>query len=333
MMKIQLLIAIGESDYAEHLSRVLTEKSADIFEISSCSKPELLEEVLGKRSYDVALLDAEMVEAANLAAIQLPLLIWDGSSSIGECGQKLSRIRKYQRISTISSDVALQYAEKCGTRKDFSTGRARITAVWSPSGGVGKTTVALAFAARKAANEKQVVYLNLEPFSASPVYFKNQGKSISTVFEKLDTDVALLFQGVRQEDPNSGILYYGRPQNYDDINILTEADIVNLLEGSTANADELVVDLGSVYNNRVRKVLSMADSVLLVSDGSVVSKEKCSQFRTQHDMYTNIADKLVMVANRGARNVAIQGEETVNLPKVDSDDPVTVYKTLSAYIH
>ena len=27
-MKIQLLIAVSESDYAEHLSRVLTEKSA-----------------------------------------------------------------------------------------------------------------------------------------------------------------------------------------------------------------------------------------------------------------------------------------------------------------
>ena len=36
-MKIQLLIAINDIDYAEHLSRVLTEKGEDISEVSLCS--------------------------------------------------------------------------------------------------------------------------------------------------------------------------------------------------------------------------------------------------------------------------------------------------------
>ena len=45
-MKIQLLIGICQSDYAEHLSRVLAEKHADVFEVSVCSKPELLGQTL-----------------------------------------------------------------------------------------------------------------------------------------------------------------------------------------------------------------------------------------------------------------------------------------------
>lgn len=331
-MKIQLLIAICESDYGEHLSRVLAERNADIFEVSSCSKPELFEQILSKRGFDVALLDEEMADQADLSGIRLPILIWDGAAIPGERIQKLPRICKFQRISSIASDVALQYSTRCGGKKDFAAGRGNITAVWSPVGGVGKTTVALAFAAQKAAKEKRAVYLSLEPFSASPVYFKAQGKSISTVLEKLDTDVALLVHSMRQEDSGSGILYFDRPQNYDDINILMEEDIRKLLEGCAANTDELVVDLGSVYNSQVRQVLAMSDKVLLVSDSSVVGRAKCDQFRTQHDVYANISDKLVLVANRGARNAANQGEEVLNLPKVDSDDPVVVYRTLSAYM-
>lgn len=331
-MKIQLLIAISESDYVEHLSRVLTEKSPDIFEISVCSAPELLGELLGKRRFDAALLDSGMAGAADLSAIRLPLLVWDGTSALEDSLQGLTRVRKYQRISAMSSDVVQRYASVCGPQEGFETNRAAITAVWSPAGGSGKTAVALALAAHKAAGGKRAVYLDLEPFSATPVYFKEPGKSISTVFEKLDGDVALLFQGIRQEDSASGICYFGCPQNYDDINILTESDITALLEGCAANADELVVDLGSHCAGQTRRVLELADQVLLVADSSAVCRAKCDQFRSQHNVYASIADKLTVVANRGARNVAAQGEQVLSLPKVDSDDPTVVYKTLSGYM-
>ena len=78
-MKIQLLIGICQSDYAEHLSRVLAEKHADVFEVSVCSKPELLGQTMDKRRFDAALLDGEMAGAADLSAVRLPLLVWDGA--------------------------------------------------------------------------------------------------------------------------------------------------------------------------------------------------------------------------------------------------------------
>lgn len=331
-MKIQLLIAISDSDYMEHLSRVLTEKSADLFEVSACSAPDRLGELLSRRRFDAALLDADMAEAADLSAIRLPLLVWDGASETGEKARGLSRVRKYQRISAISGEVAQQYAAVCEPQEGFGASRARITAVWSPAGGSGKTTVALAFAAQRASAGKRAVYLDLEPFSATPACFKEPGKSISTVFEKLDGDVNLLFQSIRQEDSGSGICYFGRPQNYDDMNILTEEDITALVEGCAAGADELVVDLGSLCTRPVRRALELADQVFLVADSSAVCRAKCDQFRTQHNVYDAIAGKLTVVANRGARNVAAQGETALSLPKVDADDPVVVYKTLSGYL-
>ena len=331
-MKIQLLIAISESDYAEHLSRVLTKKCTDIFELSVCSAPRLLEEMLSKRRFDVALLDIEMAGDTDLSAIRLPLLVWDGTSELEETLQSMTRVRKYQRVSAISSEVVQRYAAVCGPQESFAGGRAAVTAVWSPMGGVGKTTVALALAAHKAAAGKRTVYLDLEPFSATPAYFKEPGKSISGVLEKLGSDVALLFQGIRQEDSGSGICYFGSPQNYDDINILTEADIAALLEGCAANADELIVDLGSACGKQTQRALELADQVLLVADSSAVCRAKCDQFRSQHNIYESIADKLTVAANLGARNVAAQGEKALSLPRVDSDDPIAVYQTLADYM-
>ena len=208
-MKIQLLIGICQSDYAEHLSRVLAEKHADVFEVIVCSKPELLGQTMDKRRFDAALLDGEMAGAADLSAVRLPLLVWDGASPLEGAAQDLPRVRKYQRISAISSDVVERYAAISGPQESFQSSRAKITAVWSPAGGSGKTAVALALAARRAAQGRQTVYLDLEPFSALQSYFKEPGKSISGVFEKLDGDVALLFQGIRQRDSASGVYYFG----------------------------------------------------------------------------------------------------------------------------
>ena len=205
-MKIQLLIAVGESDYAEHLSRVLAERSGDIFELSICSAPDRLAGILASQRFDAALLDGDMAAGANLSGIRLPLLVWDGASALDESVRELPRVRKYQRISAIGSDVVQRCAAVSGPQESLDDSRAAVTAVWSPAGGVGKTTAALALAISRAAAGKRAVYLDLEPFSAAPALFKEPGQSISDVFEKLDGDVALLLQGVRQQDAATGTM-------------------------------------------------------------------------------------------------------------------------------
>lgn len=105
-MKMQLLIAVSESDYAEHLSRVLAERSGDIFEVSVCSAPEHLAPLLDTRCFDAALLDDGMARAADLSRIRLPLLVWDGASVLSDAAQGLPRIQKYtQGRSSLCSKI------------------------------------------------------------------------------------------------------------------------------------------------------------------------------------------------------------------------------------
>lgn len=325
-MKIQLLIGIDDIDYMEHLSRVLAQQYADLFEVSACSTREGLEDMLSHRHFEVALVSPALTNAFVGRRVQLPLLLWDGMEAVEVQAENWVRLRKYQRISSLTGEILEHYAGVSNRSGGFDTARGRITAVWSPAGGSGKTTVALACAAQRVAEGKRTVYLNLESFSSGPVYFQEAGKSISAVFEKLDGDVSLLMQGIRQQDSGSGIGYYGRPENYDDIEALTVEDFQLLVEGSADGVDELIVDLSSQCNEKVRKVLEMSDTVLLVVDSSSTAQVKWEQFRTQHNIYHEISGKSRLVANKGAR---IQDTQ-ISLPYVQSGDPVVVYKALSA---
>ena len=78
-MKIQLLIASGDSGYTEHLSNVLAEQFVDVFEVSIVSSAQSLEKLLGRRQVDLALVEPELMRAVDLGDIRLRVLLWDGS--------------------------------------------------------------------------------------------------------------------------------------------------------------------------------------------------------------------------------------------------------------
>lgn len=326
-MKIQLLVASGDSDYTEHLSNVLTENYADVFELSIASSVQSLIELLGRRQADLALVEPEFAQAVDLSRVRLSVLLWDGMKPLDKPVETMKRVRKYQRISSIAGSLMELYAEFFSSSTSEER-LGRITVVWGPSGGCGKTTVALAYGAQCVMDGKKTVYLDFQPFSSAQVYFPEGGKSISSVFEKLDSNVELLLQGIRQTDPGSGLFYYARPDNYDDISILTSEDMRKLACASAMGVDEVVVDLGSSFDQRTSMLMDLADRTIVVVDPTKNSQMKWQQFCTQHNVYEKIKEKMILTANKGAR--AVRAEQTVSLPMVQSDDPVVVYKTLSA---
>jgi cellulose biosynthesis protein BcsQ len=329
-MKIQLLIAIFDRDYADHLSGVLTEKHSEAFEVTVCSAAERLEAILSARTFDVALFDSALISANGYSKVRVPLLLSDGTEAGGDGTEEIVRIQKYRRISRISGDILEEFAKVAVGTSGLGGGKASVTVVWAPAGGVGKTTVALAYAAQRAASGSAVTYLDLEYFSSTSVYFTEQCKSISTAFEKLGGgNAALLLKAIALKDVGSGIFFFSPPTNYDDMNELTEEDIEILVAAASENADELIIDLPSVCDERRRRVFEKADTVFLVADGGKTSLSKLQQFTAQHNLFEKIRAKTVLIANKGARVNDTRYSRTVNLPAVSSADPVTVYKTLS----
>jgi len=337
-MRIKLLIATTDVDYAGHLSERISERYADAISVSVCSSQERMGEMLAAQRYDVALLEAPLTEVADPRCIHLPMLLWteDGSDPVdpgnpGEPGT-LKRISKYQRVSSIVASVIENFAKSSTGGPGADSGKARITAVWSPAGGVGKTTVAFAYAQKKVTEGKKVLYLNLELFSSVPVYFREMGKSISSVFEMLENNegnIRMLIQGIKQQDSGGGLTYFCRPDNFDDMNILSTGNIAALVDACAGVADELVIDMSCACDDRARHVLRLADRVFLVTDNTITAQVKLTQFTSQHNVFDQIKDKTTLVANKGASAGKPLTNTFIQLPAIQTSDATAVYTTLS----
>lgn len=328
-MKIKLLVAASERDYAEHLSRVLSEKHTDTFDVSICTSVASFQDMLDRRCFDVVLVDEAFCDGVNMNNARLVLMLWDITQE-NEHRNGYGWLKKYQRISSLIGGIFEVYSEISQNCDCSGSSKSKIISVWSPAGGVGKTTAALAYAARKVADGKSSIYLNLENFSSTPVYFNNVSKSISSAFEKLDINVALYLRGISKTDSDSGITYFAAPTNYDDINILTADDMASLTTACASIADELVVDLPSVCDERVRRVFDISDYVLIVVDGSDTSMAKLRQFLNQHNVYDRIKEKCVLVSNKGSNYRDTGIDRVVSLPYVQTNNAGAVYKSLSA---
>ena len=331
-MKMKLLIATKDNDYAELLSTVLSEKYTDTINVSICTTAELLRELLAEQCFDVALLEMSLIGDIDLRSIHLPLLLWTETEPFSDSSAELKKVRKYQRISSLVSNILESYSKVSTDTYGPDSERAYITAVWSPSGGVGKTTVALAYAKRKAADGKHVLYLDLESFSSTPAYFTETGKSISSVFEMLEKhegSLKMMIRSIIRQDAATGVKYFCRPENFDDMNILSMHDITVLINACAEVADELVIDMSCTCDERNCHVFELADRIFLVTDASVTTQVKLRQFASQHNVFESISAKSALVANRGAAISDPLVGSLISLPLVQSADASAVYKILS----
>jgi len=347
-MRVKLLIATVDTIYAGLLSDNISERHADIIDVSVCCALECLQEMLLKQKYDVALIDTTLIGDVNTGSIRLPLLLWTEDEAAAGIPAELGKINKHQRISSIVAAVLERYAGVSGNRHDSAAKHAKITAVWSPSGGVGKTSVALAYALSKVSGDnvsndgaygkglsgsKEVFYLNLENFSSISGFFGKNGKSVSSVFEMLDNkdgNVKMLVQGICSRD--KGITYLCEPDNYDDMNILSNENIKELISSCAKLTDELVIDLSCVCDIRTENIFEAADNLLIVTGQSIFAEVKLAQFISQNDIFERIKEKAVFVANMGAVINDPPADTIISLPLIQSDDAVAVIYALSEHL-
>ena len=331
-MKIQLLIATEDSDYAEHLSDTLSENYANAMDVSVCTISEQFHELLNLRKFDLALLEASMVGDTDLQSIQVPLLLWTDELSQGDLRQEMSSVYKYQRISVMVSKMLELYAKGTKNEHGPDSKRGYITAFWSPAGGVGKTTAALAYAAGRAAEGMDALYLDLEHFSSVRTYFADSGRSLSAVFEMLEYgegSIRMLIKSICKVDNDSGISYLCCPENYDDVNILSTENIAALTDACASVTDELIIDMSCACDSRAQKIFDLADRIFIVSDPSTGSQIKLKQFVSQHNVFQQIKGKSTLINNKGGATTEPITQTSISLPLVQSSDPVIIYKTLS----
>ncbi|MCL2424923.1 MAG: hypothetical protein FWD05_01145 [Oscillospiraceae bacterium] len=330
-MRIKLIVATEDINYSKQISDNISEFHADAIEISISNSAKGVQEMLSKRNYDVALADTLLINDINTDSVNMPLLLCSENDCFTNIPEGVGIINKHQRISSIVAVVFEQYA-KISKGRNINSGTTNITTVWSPAGGVGKTSIAIAYALSQVVDGKNVFYLNLEDFSSASTYLSESGKSISSVFELLenhDGNINMLIQGIRCHD--KGIAYLCAPDNFEDVSILSSENINELIVACAELSDELIIDLPCTYDVRTKKAFELASKVLIVTDGSTTADAKLTQFVSQSNAFENIRSKITFVGNKDAVIDKPFVESIISLPFVQSHNENVVCETLSKF--
>ncbi len=331
-MKAKLIIVSKDKDYIKHFSDVLAENHVESFDIKIMSDLNDIDDLVNQNIFDAALIEENLISKSSTSYEYTDDFILIERISYKESGSKQT-IGKYQRISSIAGEI-LGVCSKLSLKmaKDKNE---KITAVWSPCGGVGKTSVALGYASRKSLQGKNVIYLCLENFSSVSTYFDDTGKSISTALEKLldktEENITVALKSIKLTDSSTNISYFCPPNNYKDMNVLGKENIKKLCTACAMIADEIVIDISSNFDEKTEEIFKLSDEIYLVCDGTENSNTKVLQFTTQNDIWQNIKSKCTLINNKDSDNSSLAAIKKINLPIVKNKRTKEVYKTLSTY--
>lgn len=279
-MKIKLAILDRDKSYLMRVVSTFGTKYADKFEIRSFTDPDVAMATLDSAKIDVLLasdcFDIDVAKLPNRCAFAYLV----DSMGIESLNDQMA-ICKFQRGDQFYKQIYSVYAEKASAITGYKVGddSCNVIAFSSVSGGVGSSTMAAACAVRMAAQEKKVLYLNLEKFGCPENYFSGQGQmDMSDVIYALKnrkTNLPMKLESCVRQDPR-GVYFYAGTKNALDMMELTTDEILRLLSELKlmGNYDLIVLDVDFAITKDMLKIYRQTQAIVLVGDGSQVSNDK-----------------------------------------------------------
>lgn len=279
-MKIKVAILDDNKSYLSRIATVFTGKFADKLEVYSFSNADVALAGLVENKIDVLLAS----DAFEIEPSQLPMhcgfayLVYSPDVQTLRNSKTICRFQKaemiYKEILSIFSENMTDVGIKLEGDGDVS-----VFAFTSASGGTGASSLAVAFSKRLAGMGKKVLYLNLEKFGNSGLYFAGEGQfDFSDIIFSLKSKKANMvfkMESYVKED-QSGVFFYSSSKNALDIAEITKEDIQQLLTAIKAmnSFEYIVIDTGFYISSSIIEIFTQSDSIVFVSDGSEVSNEK-----------------------------------------------------------
>lgn len=285
-MKIKLAILEKDQSYLKRIVSVFNTKYSDKIEVYSFTDIEKAIASLDEVRIDVFVsTDAYEVDQKRLPKRCGFAYLVDSSDV--ETVNEQRAICKFQKVDLIYKQILSIYSEKAGSISglkldDEST---KVVAFNSVSGGVGASSVAAAYAIYLATNGKRTLYLNLEKFGSSDVFFSEEGQfSMSDIIFALKSkkaNLALKLESCVRQDPK-GVYFYSQPKIALDMLELSCDEVMRLISELklTGSYDYIVVDSDFSIDADSRKMLNLAHVIVWVGDGSEISNSKIERAYT-----------------------------------------------------
>ena len=281
-MKINLVILEKDKEYLSRLVNVFNTKYADKLEIYSFTDFDSAMESIDDINFDVFLVGDGFNVRPDMLSKKCGFAYFVGrmnkdrtdSSRIIQKYQKPDLI--YKQILDIYSDTS---AGSGGLDTTFGDKNSKLIVFTSPCGGCGTSSMAAACAINLSTNGKKILYLNLEKFGMSDSFFSGDGQfDLSDVIFALKsrkTNLSLKLESCVKHDP-CGVYFFSQCIHALDIVELTGSDIIQLLSEIARMGvyDAIILDKDFSLDKDSIDILSRADAIVWVSDGTDISNVK-----------------------------------------------------------
>ena len=188
----------------------------------------------------------------------------------------------------------------------------RIVAWYSPAGGTGKTTLALAMATVGAKAGLRTLYLNLEDVDSVKGILGEAGDGFSWRTTALGREDAQADRKVRTRigiEPDKGFDYLSGAEHYAAYQTMTGREVGRLLEHVQEGEGYhlVIVDLASGYTDKTEEVLKRAHKILvpMLMEETSIGKLQCFLRESGIEgVHGSFVSKMLVILNRaGAEHV------------------------------
>lgn len=277
-MKIRLAVLEKDKIYLNRLSAVFGGKYADKCEMYAFTDQAAAMAALDASGIDVFLASVGFDIDTNLIPKRCGFAYLVDSSDIDTVKDQTA-ICKFQMADLIYKQILMVYSDHASRIGFKMDGTARMILFVGVGGGVGASTMAAACARRYAAQGKKVMYLNLEKFGSTDLYFQGQGQfTMSDVIFAVKSkkpNLNMKLNGCVRQD-HSGVNFFAQSPTALDMMELNTEDTIQLLEtlSQTCGNDYIIVDADFSLDQGFLELMGKMHAIVLVGNGSTESNIK-----------------------------------------------------------
>lgn len=303
-MRIKLAILEKDQSYLNRIVTAFSTKYADKFEIYSFTDKDMAISTLDSARIDVLVAsDAFDIDIATLPT-RCGFAYFVDSADIDHVNEQRV-ICKFQKADLIYKQILSVYSEKAGSVSGLKFGdeSSKVFAFCSACGGVGTSSMAASAAIYFASKNFKTLYLNLEKFGSSDVFFSGEGQfdmsDIVFALKSKKTNLPLKLESCVKQD-HTGVYFYSQPKVALDIHELKTEDIVRLISEIklTSSYDYIILDVDFAIDKDALSILRQTHAVVMVSDGSEIANIKT--FRAHQALSILEQDNDASIMNRFA---------------------------------
>lgn len=308
-MRIKLAILEKDQSYLNRIVSVFNAKYADKFEIYSFTDEEIALSTLDSKRIDVFVVNECFEIDMDAIPKRCGFAYFVDSADVDMINEQRA-ICKYQKADLIYKQILSIYSENAGSTSGLKIGdeSTRVIAFSSPNGGSGTSTAAAACAKHFAMKKQKVLYLNLEKYGSSDLFFSAEGlfdmSDIIYALKSKKTNLAMKLESCVKQD-EKGVYFYSAPKVALDMLELTNEDLLRLVTELklTGSYDYIILDMDFSLDKDYIKLYAQAHAVVWVGDGSQISNTKIQRAYAaasikEQSMEEQLTNRLCLMYNK-----------------------------------